>query len=166
MLSYFRELFVSKHNKTIKISFLSLWRIIEKKQIIIAVGLVINEAGEILLGRRNQPENPQIHGKWEFPGGGIEYGESPEDALVREMKEETGLDVEIVRLLPKIYSNVWQWQSGDYQVIIISYECKTIGGVLGTADEEMGELKYFKADEVDYQNSLPKTKEIIDLLKS
>jgi len=135
------------------------------KQITIVVGLIINEKGEILLARRHQPENPKIHGKWEFPGGGIEIGEEPETALIREVKEETGLDVKIVRLLPKVYDNLWNWPDGKTHVIIFSYECRPLGGTVGSADDEIGELKYFKLDKIDYENSLPKTKEIIDLLK-
>ena len=137
----------------------------EQKQITIVVGLITNAKGEVLLAKRNQPENPQIHNKWEFPGGGIEFGETPEQTLLREMKEETGLEVEITRLLPKIYTNVWQTgESDENQVTIISYECKAVSGNLGSDDKEIGELKYFKPDEVDYQNSLPKVKEIIALL--
>ena len=139
----------------------------DQKQITIVVGLITNEKGEVLLAKRNQPNNPQIHGKWEFPGGGIEFGEEPEQALLREIKEETGLEVVTVKLLPKIYTNVWhKGESDEDQVIIISYECTVLAGALGSDDEEIGELKYFKPSEVDYQNSLPKVKEIIELLKS
>jgi 8-oxo-dGTP diphosphatase len=135
------------------------------KQITIVVGLVTTEDGKVLLGKRHQPQTPEIHGKWEFPGGGIDYGESQEEALVRELREETGLEVEIKRLLPKVFSNVWNWTKDAYQVIILAYECKEIGGKLGLHDEEISELRYFKPEEVDYKNALPKTKEIIELLR-
>lgn len=137
-----------------------------QKQIIIAVALVVNDKGEILLAKRHQPEWPEIHGKWEFPGGGIDFGEEPESALLREVKEETGLEVKIIRLLPKAYQNVWDRDEKKIQVIILSYECRATGGKLGTADPEIGELKYVKLEDVDYPNCLPKMKEIIDLLKS
>lgn len=52
------------------------------------------------------------------------------------------------------------------QVIILSYECQAVGGSLGTADEEIGELKYFKPHDIDYSNCLPKMKEIIALLST
>lgn len=135
-----------------------------KKQIAVVLGLIINEKGEVLLPKRNQPELPLMHGKLEFPGGGIEFGEEPEAALIREVKEETGLIVKIVRLLPKVYSNVWDVEGGDKQVLLLSYECKIVGGELGTTDPEVGELKYFKLDEIDYSLCLPKTQEIINLL--
>ena len=139
----------------------------EQKQITIVVGLVTNEKGEVLLAKRNQPNSPQVHGKWEFPGGGIELGEDPEAALLREIKEETGLDIVAVRLLPKVYSNVWQkGETDEDQVIIISYECKAVAGSLGSTDPEIGMLQYFLPNDIDYSNSLPKVKEIIGLLKS
>ncbi len=137
----------------------------QQKQITIVVGLVTNDKGEVLLAKRNQPENPQIHNKWEFPGGGIEFGEEPEQALLREIKEETGLKVEIVKLLPKVYSNIWhKAESEEDQVIIISYECKAVAGSLETTDSEIGMLQYFLPNDIDYSNSLPKVKEIVELL--
>lgn len=137
----------------------------DQKQITIVVALIVNEAGEILLARRNQPDFPDVHNKWEFPGGGLEFGEEPEEALLREIKEETGLDVKIVRILPKAYTNTWKKTESADQIIILSYECKQVGGTLRSEDEEIGELKYFKPADIDYANCLPKTKEIINLLK-
>lgn len=61
------------------------------KHIKVAVGLVIDSSGKILIGQRLSPL--QFKGKWEFPGGKIEPFESTADALKRELKEETGLDV-------------------------------------------------------------------------
>lgn len=54
--------------------------------------------GAVLLVRVNASGDPD-YGKWMWPGGGIEHGEHPRDAVVRELKEETGLTVEVGRLL-------------------------------------------------------------------
>jgi len=86
--------------------------------------------------------------------------------VVREAKEETGLEIKIVRLLPKIYTNIWIKDEKTDQIIILSYECKAVGGTLGSDDEEIKELKFIKPKDIDYVNSLPKTKEIIELLRS
>jgi ADP-ribose pyrophosphatase YjhB (NUDIX family) len=59
--------------------------------------------GEILLARLNASE--EHAGAWTLPGGGIEFGEAPEDAVVREIKEETGLDATLGRILG-VYSEV------------------------------------------------------------
>lgn len=137
----------------------------EQKQITIVVGVIVNQNGEILLAQRNQPENPEIHDKWEFPGGGIDFGESPEQALIREVGEETGYQIKIIRLLPKIYTSIWKSLSGKTQVIILPYQCEVSGGSLGSQDPEIGDLKFIKLTEINYLDCLPKMKEIIDLLK-
>ena len=62
----------------------------------IAVGLVWNRKGELLFCRMS-PDRGVFPGQWGFPGGGLEPGETMEQALVREMKEEIGVDVEDVR---------------------------------------------------------------------
>ena len=60
----------------------------------ISVGIILNEKGNILIAQR--PEKAMLGGLWEFPGGKVETGEKPEEALVRELREEIGVDVEIV----------------------------------------------------------------------
>jgi 8-oxo-dGTP pyrophosphatase MutT (NUDIX family) len=44
----------------------------------IVIGVVLNDDGQVLLGKRHQPEIPEIHGKWNLLGGRVEFGESPE----------------------------------------------------------------------------------------
>lgn len=60
-----------------------------KKHIRVVVGVIENSAGEILIARRQ--EGQHLAGLWEFPGGKIEDGEAPEQALDRELKEEINL---------------------------------------------------------------------------
>jgi len=59
----------------------------------IVVGAAIVRAGKVLAARRTSP--PALAGGWEFPGGKVEPGESPEDGLVREIAEELGCAVEV-----------------------------------------------------------------------
>jgi 8-oxo-dGTP diphosphatase len=59
---------------------------------------VVEHQGKFLIGRR--PEQAALAGKWEFPGGKIEPGETPQAAAVRECLEETGLEVEVVGEYP------------------------------------------------------------------
>lgn len=61
------------------------------KILLVVAAAIINESGEILLAQR--PQGKQLAGSWEFPGGKIEADESPEAALVRELKEELGIEV-------------------------------------------------------------------------
>ena len=64
------------------------------KQIIVFSGVLIKD-GKVLLNLRNEPELPSAHLKWELPGGKADFGESPEGALIREFKEETGREVRV-----------------------------------------------------------------------
>ena len=57
------------------------------------VAALMRRTGKVLVGQR--PEGASLAGQWEFPGGKIELGESPEAALQRELKEELGIDAEI-----------------------------------------------------------------------
>ncbi|MDD5182288.1 MAG: NUDIX hydrolase [Candidatus Nanoarchaeia archaeon] len=62
------------------------------------VNAVIHRGGKVLIGKKiDGPHPANLGGKWHFPGGRVEPGEKPEDAIVREMKEETGLDIEVKR---------------------------------------------------------------------
>jgi len=67
-----------------------------KDHIGVGVGGILLRDGRILLLKRNSEPNK---GKWEKPGGRVDFGETLEAAVVREMKEETGVDCKVVRLL-------------------------------------------------------------------
>jgi 8-oxo-dGTP pyrophosphatase MutT (NUDIX family) len=63
----------------------------------IVCGVILNEDGEMLLLHRNTPQLS----RWEIPGGKVEAGETPAAAVVRECKEELGVDIEVVKELPE-----------------------------------------------------------------
>ncbi|MEU5596352.1 (deoxy)nucleoside triphosphate pyrophosphohydrolase [Streptomyces sp. NPDC020298] len=65
---------------------------------IVVVGAALLDDGRLLAARRSAP--PELAGRWELPGGKVEPGESPEDALVRELREELGVDAEVVERVP------------------------------------------------------------------
>lgn len=60
--------------------------------------LVFNDDGYVLIDKRGSLARNEV-GKWEFPGGGVEFNEKLEDAIKREIKEEFGIDIEILELL-------------------------------------------------------------------
>jgi 8-oxo-dGTP diphosphatase len=70
--------------------------------LVVAVAL-IDAAGKILLARR--PEGKKMAGMWEFPGGKVDAGETPEAALVRELREELGIEVSANDLAPFVFAS-------------------------------------------------------------
>ena len=115
----------------------------EKVILVFVGGCIFNEKEEVLLQRRTDSN------KWGFPGGAIELGETPQMAAVREVKEETGLDVEAGNLIGIYTECNMKYPNGDEaQSICIAYELHVVGGELFCDKEETLELKYFSLDKV------------------
>ncbi|GAA2308059.1 hypothetical protein GCM10010149_67630 [Nonomuraea roseoviolacea subsp. roseoviolacea] len=89
-----------------------------------AYAICINEEAAILLSRFAEPDC-----RWGPPGGGLEHGEHPADAVVREVYEETGYRVKVVRLLG-VHSNVWRSQDAEIHATNLLYEVAVVGGHL------------------------------------
>ncbi|PZG94118.1 DNA mismatch repair protein MutT [Streptomyces sp. NTH33] len=65
---------------------------------IVVVGAALLDGDRLLAARRSAP--PELAGRWELPGGKVEPGERPEGALVRELREELGVEAEVVERVP------------------------------------------------------------------
>lgn len=138
----------------------------KEKQIFAVIALIRDEEGKILLQKRNDPSIPESHGRWEFPGGGVEFGETLEVALQRECQEEIGCEVTIGRLLPMVLSHIWKHKDGSsIQVFVACFECRIQSGTPYPADEESSEVRWVKKDEVAEYDTLPGEKEFIGLLE-
>lgn len=105
--------------------------------------IVINGAGEILLQRRSD------NGTWALPGGLIEPGEHPGDAVIREVWEETGVTVRPERIIG-IYSGadyMIRYPNGDESVVLsVSFVCRPVEGEPHVHDDESLEVRYFAPD--------------------
>ena len=114
--------------------------------VVAVTAAVINDDGEILLQRRVDNE------LWGLPGGAMDIGESVGQAVVREVKEETGLDVEPTGVVG-IYSDpghVIAYADGEVrQEFSICFSARVIGGQVSVADQESTEVRFVAADEVD-----------------
>lgn len=133
----------------------------------VAVGLILDGEGNILVSKRIDPQTPAADGKWDFIGGKVEPGENPEETIVREAKEETGLEIKPLRLLPKILSNIWERKDlGTTQALLLAYECSVVGGKLHTQnfDHKIAELKFIPPRELDGYDTLASVKELLALL--
>lgn len=89
------------------------------KIIEVAAGIIYDSSGRILIARR-KPEK-SIGGKWEFPGGKIEAGETPEVCLKRELVEELGINVNTITPFMVTKHNY-----GDFQILLIVFECMIV----------------------------------------
>jgi mutator protein MutT len=122
-------------------------------QPIIGVGAVIICNGKILLEKR---KNEPGKGKWSVPGGLVELGESVEQTVIREVKEETGLEVEKPEHID-VVDNIIRDESGrvKYHFVIIDYFMKLKGGTLKAASDAE-ELKWVPLSDVE-KHDLTKT---------
>jgi len=124
-----------------------------QKQYIIAIGIIRNENGKILLTQRHDPSNPYSHNKWQYPGGSIEFGESPKDALVREIMEEVGIVVEPIDQ-PLIYSHLYEPQ--NVHIIAVTFAAVYKSGTIDiTGDPETGDYAWLTSDEIAQKDCLP-----------
>jgi 8-oxo-dGTP diphosphatase len=113
---------------------------------VVGVGAIIVYEGKILLEKR---KNAPGKGKWSIPGGLVELGESTEQAVIREVKEETGLEVEEPRLID-VVNNVSLDEKGriKYHYVIVDYTAKVKRGVPKAASDA-DELKWVPFSEVE-----------------
>jgi mutator protein MutT len=96
---------------------------------------VIKKNGKFLLLKRSR-HNKVYAGYWQFPEGGIEAGETPERALARELKEETGLKVKRAKLLGVASGNIEYFHQKIWHFIRIFYTAKTAGKLRLSADHD------------------------------
>lgn len=115
-------------------------------------GIIRDKENRVLLCLRND------YNLWNLPGGGLEANESPREGVLREVKEETGLDTEIIRLAG-VYS-----KEGKNE-IIFSFECRVIGGK-PTLNDEAKDIRYFSLENIPRNTSPHQVERIHDLFEN
>ena len=95
----------------------------------VAAAALIDENGRILVQKR--PEGKPMAGLWEFPGGKVEAGETPEYALVRELDEELGITVKEPDVEPVAFASE---AIGDRHLILLLYTCRKWTGHIRSAE--------------------------------
>lgn len=94
------------------------------------IGIIENERGEILITQRFDPQIPKAHLKWDVQGGKNETGKSLEETLIREIQEETGLEVEVLKQLGKPMLTIWEHQDYLLKIKLYCYHCRFLKGKL------------------------------------
>lgn len=90
-------------------------------------GVVIQDGAVLLVQRRSEP----LAGQWSLPGGAVELGETLEEAVVRELREETGLTVRVLELV-EAFERITRDETGRprYHYVLLDYRCEPLSGTL------------------------------------
>jgi mutator protein MutT len=128
-------------------------------------GIPVNSQRQLLMCQRHEPGNPASHGKWQFAGGGMEFGESPEETLVRELQEELSVTPTILLPQPIVKTYVWQKKQTkrDYRVhITLIFYLVSIGDqqVDITNNDENSGVGWFDLDQIGQLDTLPKVADV------
>jgi len=99
----------------------------------VGVGALIFDGSRILMAQRGKEP---LKGWWSLPGGALETGELLADAVRREVSEETGLEIEPVRVC-EIFERILRDPAGapEYHYVLIDYVCRVTGGMLRAGDD-------------------------------
>lgn len=104
-------------------------------------GVIVDDAGRLLLGRRSD------NGRWAVVSGIPEPGEEPAVALVREAREETGVDIEILALTSVAAGQEVVYPNGDRaRYLDVAFLCRAVGGEARVADDESTDVGWFAPD--------------------
>lgn len=112
---------------------------------LVAACALIDRDGRVLLARR--PAEKAEGGLWEFPGGKLKEGETPEQALVRELKEELGIDTDASCLAPIAFASC---DLGDFHLLMPLFVCRKWSGTPAAHEHEA--LKWVRPERLlDYE---------------
>ena len=122
---------------------------------LLVTAAVISDGDKILITRR--PDDKRHPGLWEFPGGKVDPGESPEEALCREIREELDVEVQVLKIFEVVFHR-YEWGP----VLILAYSCR----LLTSAIRNLGvvEHRWLYPSELPEFSILPADQPIIDRL--
>ena len=129
-----------------------------KTILIVVACALIDEDNRVLLAER--PKGKSLAGLWEFPGGKLEPGETPEQALIRELDEELAIKVKADCLSPFTFAS---YSYEKFHLLMPLYICRRYQGIARGAEGQ--NLKWVRAEDLDHYEMPPADKPLIPLLK-
>ena len=114
----------------------------------VVCALIEDEAGRVLIAQR--PPHKHLGLKWEFPGGKLESAESAEAALVREIKEELGCDILLLRSLPRS-----RYDYGTVVIDMLPFVCRLATGSATPSAHEHVDVRWIWPEELDRVDLAP-----------
>jgi len=108
---------------------------LSSKKIVVGVGVFIRDNDKVLLIRRSRDPGK---GKWAIPGGRLRFGEKVKDAAIREIEEETGLKIEITKLIDvvDVFTRDSKGKLKEH-FVIVDFEGRVIGGELRASSDAL-----------------------------
>ncbi len=113
------------------------------RTVLVAAGVVV-EGDRVLLSRRKQ--GTHLSGLWEFPGGKVEPGEDPREALRRELEEELGIDVTVGEIVDVTFH---RYEDADKAVLLLFFEATRKPGSPDPKPLDVAEVRWAAAGELD-----------------
>ncbi len=126
--------------------------IAERRTLQVVGAAIVDKDGNVLCAQRG---HGSLKGKWEFPGGKIENGESDIEAIKREIKEELNIDIEVVEFIDENY-----YEYEDFNVRLKVYKCKHVAGTIKDSEHQM--LKWVEPTDLLSIDWAPADKPIVD----
>ena len=124
----------------------------KRKHIEVVAAIIRDDKGRIFATQRG---SGAMKDGWEFPGGKIEPGETPEQALKREISEELDTEIEVGQLL-----HIVEWDYPEFHLTMHCYWCRVKSGKLTLKEHEAA--KWLSIDKLDTVNWLPADQEVVN----
>ncbi len=128
------------------------------KLVLVSAVALIDPDGRVLLAQR--PEGKPMAGLWEFPGGKVEPGESPEAALIRELHEELGIDTWASCLAPLSFAS---HAYDDFHLLMPLFACRKWQGVVRPLEGQV--LKWVRVGDLGAYPMPPADKPLLSVLR-
>lgn len=126
--------------------------------LLVAACVLVDAAGRVLIARR--PEGRAMAGLWEFPGGKLEPGESPEEALVRELREELGIDIARACLAPFVFaSHTYE----TFHLLMPLFLCRRWQGIPSPREGQI--IRWVSPAELSDYQMLPADRPLLPMLR-
>ena len=129
---------------------------VPRKRTLVVAGLMA-EGGRVLITQRRADQALPL--QWEFPGGKVEPGEAPADALARELTEEIGVTVEVGRIWDVLFHAY-----PAFDLVMLVYACRIVSGEPRAV--EVADVKWVETAELPAWDILPADRPLVDRLVS
>jgi 8-oxo-dGTP diphosphatase len=129
----------------------------DRKRTLVVAGLIVRDSRVLITQRGPVQNQPELALKWEFPGGKVEPGETPVDALIRELREEIGVTVTVGRIWDVLFHAYL-----GFDLVMLVYACTIVDGEPRSI--EVHDLAWVPAGELAGWDILPADRPLVERL--